>query len=589
MKKMIKVFWVVLLLLAMAACGSNEDSTTYEVLVNENIQTVFIVGDSFTAKSYFTIKGSDNSTITIEDSMIDTSNVDMTKAGTFDIFITFEGQTKKVTITVNEKPVTYTIEINEEISPKILKNSSNIDFTKYFIITDSNNKNIPVLETMLDISQVNLNEVGTYKVILSFNDLTKEIYLEVYEESDVPVTYEISINTHVSTTININESNVDFTKYFTITDSNNKNIPVTNAMLNLNELNLNKAGTYNISITYKDVTKTLSITVFEEPTTYDILINESLPTRFEINTDDIDFKAYFTILDNKGNQITVSNSMIDSTNVDYGVEGTYVVYILYQGIEKEISITFYKEEIIEDFDVLFDLIKNLEINNKGTATSKNQIRIKGTIFIDVKNETKLVFITDGKSVIRLYGDRMHNYTAPGNVYEVYGYYKSHIYQPTFEVVAPSKDIKKLNDETPITEINVKEVSLQEIVNLKRESFVENIENGYLQSLLKVKGYLQHDSSNSKRFDYALTTTIGYKKNITGHINNALYFKNDIAELRENPTPLEQVLIDYEVDPKKDDNIEVEIFGVIYDWNPDSKNWRIYVAEDMTIDYLTSKK
>lgn len=588
MKKMIKVFWVVLLLLAMAACGSNEDSTTYEVLVNENIQTVFIVGDSFTAKSYFTIKGSDNSTITIEDSMIDTSNVDMTKAGTFDISITFEGQTKKVTITVNEKPVTYTIEINDEISPKILKNSSNIDFTKYFIITDSNNKNIPVLETMLDISQVNLNEVGTYKVILSFNDLTKEIYLEVYEEIVVPISYEISINTNVSTTININESNVDFTKYFTITDSNNKNIPVTNAMLNLNELNLNKAGTYNISITYKDVTKTLIITVFEEPTTYDILINESLPTRFEINTDDIDFKAYFTILDNKGNQITVSNSMIDSSNVDYGVEGTYVVYILYQGIEKEISITFYKEEIIEDFDVLFDLIKNLEINNKGTATSKNQIRIKGTIFIDVQNETKLVFITDGKSVIRLYGDRMHNYTAPGNVYEVYGYYKSHIYQPTFEVVAPSKDIKKLNDETPITEINVKEVSLQEIVNLKRESFVENIENGYLQSLLKVKGYLQHDSSNSTRFDYALTTTIGYEKNITGHIKNALYFKNDIAELRDNPTPLEQVLIDYEVDPKKDDNIEVEIFGVIYDWNPDSKNWRIYVAEDMTIDYLTSK-
>ena len=588
MKKMIKVFWVVLLLLAMAACGSNEDSTTYEVLVNENIQTVFIVGDSFTAKNYFTIKGSDNSTITIEDSMIDTSNVDMTKAGTFDISITFEGQTKKVTITVNEKPVTYTIEINEEISPKILKNSSNIDFTKYFIITDSNNKNIPVLETMLDISQVNLNEVGTYKVILSFNDLTKEIYLEVYEEIVVPISYEISINTNVSTTININESNVDFTKYFTITDSNNKNIPVTNAMLNLNELNLNKAGTYNISITYKDVTKTLIITVFEEPTTYDILINESLPTRFEINTDDIDFKAYFTILDNKGNQITVSNSMIDSSNVDYGVEGTYVVYILYQGIEREISITFYKEEVIEDFDVLFDLIKNLEINNKGTATSKNQIRIKGTIFIDVQNETKLVFITDGKSVIRLYGDKMHNYTAPGNVYEVYGYYKSHIYQPTFEVVTPSKDIKKLNDETPITEINVKEVSLQEIVNLKRENFVENIENGYLQSLLKVKGYLQHDSSNSTRYDYALTTTIGYTKNNTGHINNALYFKNDIAEAWENLTPLEQVLIDYEVDPNKDVNIEVEIFGVIYDWNPDSKNWRIYVAEDMTIDYLTSE-
>ena len=238
----------------------------------------------------------------------------------------------------------------------------------------------------------------------------------------------------------------------------------------------------------------------------------------------------------------------------------------------------YEYEVIEDFDVLFTHIKNLELDSKGTATSTSQVTIKGTVYMDVKSETTLVYITDGKNFIKLHGDKIHNYTTPNQVYEVVGYYKSYLYQPTFEVITPSSDILALRDELPVTEITFKEVTLDEIVNLKKEDFFSNINNGYLQSMLHVKGYLQLDTHNSSKWDYALTINETYTKNDTQYINNALYFKNEVGEL-------ESILIDYEVDLEYE-NIEVDILGVIYDWNPNRKNWRLYVSDTLTLDFLT---
>ena len=58
------------------------------------------------------------------------------------------------------------------------------------------------------------------------------------------------------------------------------------------------------------------------------------------------------------------------------------------------------------------------------------------------------------------------------------------------------------------------------------------------------------------------------------------FKNEVGEL-------ENILIDYEVDLEFE-NIEVDIFGVIYDWNPNRKNWRLYVSDTLTFDFVTTQ-
>ena len=113
--------------------------------------------------------------------------------------------------------------------------------------------------------------------------------------------------------------------------------------------------------------------------------------------------------------------------------------------------------------------------------------------------------------------------------------------------------------------------------MKKEDFVSNINNGYLQSMLKITGYLQIDTHNSNKYDYCLTVGEKYSKNDTGYIKNGLYFKNDVEELEEH-------LVEYEVVTGYE-NQEIDIFGVIYDWNPNRKNWRIYVDDVLTVDNL----
>ena len=268
--------------------------------------------------------------------------------------------------------------------------------------------------------------------------------------------------------------------------------------------------------------------------------------------------------------------LLDQLSLGTKMSGMFVTKTIYDIGQHNVD---YENEVIEDFDLLFNLITQLELNDKGTATSTNSVTIKGTVYMDVENETTLVYITDGKSFIKLHGTKIHNYTSPNTVYEVTGNYKSYLYIPTFEVINSDTDITVLRDETPVTSISIKEVTLEEILNLKLENFITNINYGYLQSMLKLEGYLQLDTHNSTTWDYALTTQETYTKNNTQYINNGLYFKNDVDDL-------EDLLMDYEVDVDNE-NTKVSVLGVIYDWNPNRKNWRIYISDTLTSNFLES--
>lgn len=246
-------------------------------------------------------------------------------------------------------------------------------------------------------------------------------------------------------------------------------------------------------------------------------------------------------------------------------------YPCYENYLYDLGNHYQEEYLYNNFDLIFKMMNDLTLDSKGTVTSIYPIKVKGTVYMDVANETKLVFLTDGKNFIKLHGDKIHNYTAPGQVYEITAYYKVHQYIPSLEVENPESDIIRVDGEIVIDEIQVKEVELSEILALKRENFRYNLENGYLQSFLKVKGYLQYD-----REYYALTENIVEPKNDGNFLKSALYFKNNMFEFKDN-------LMDYEVGFGAE--IKIEIYGVIYDWNPDRKNWRIYVDVEKTLSNL----
>src|SRR5690554_3144870 len=69
---------------------------------------------------------------------------------------------------------------------------------------------------------------------------------------------------------------------------------------------------------------------------YEIVVNDELTTTFEVG-DKIDFKEYFVITDSNGNNINILDSMLDLSNVKMDEQGSFVVRINYEGIEKDIT------------------------------------------------------------------------------------------------------------------------------------------------------------------------------------------------------------------------------------------------------------
>lgn len=385
-------------------------------------------------------------------------------------------------------------------------------------------------------------------------------------DNNNPITYNITVNEELPRNFNIGISYIDFKPYFIITDSNGNKIPVLDSMIDISKVDFNNVGDYEVTITYMNVEESITIHIFEN-ITYEVNINEDLPTTFYVDSIPADFKTYFIITDSKSRTIDVKDDMIES-NVDLTKVGDYYIKLTYQNISETINIKVIDREIIS-LETVFSLIKDLPLDNKGTAISKEKIKVRGTIYMDVQNETSLVYLTDGKHFIKLHGEKIHNYTIEGNVYDITCNYKAHIYQPTLEVEEPSKDIKFIKDVEPVKEIEVKEVTLSEIVKLKRENFVDNLNKGYLQSMLKVTGYLHLDTHNSKNYDYVLTIQKTYKKNITGYIEDGLYFKNEHEHLTA-------YFDDYEI---------ISVYGVLYEWNTNRKNWLMYMDEELTIAYL----
>lgn len=850
--KYIKHLLILFLLMVLVSCTNNQD-TTYEIFINEEIPTNYLVGDEITYHDFFIIKDNLGNTITIDDSMLDTTDVNMNEAGTYIIKITYANRQEQVTIlvTLPDDDITYTLSINETKSTVIEINDPNIDFKEFFYITDSLNNNVEILDSMIDSSNVNLSTVGEYSLILNYLDESITLIITVAGNTPPEITYVININDSMSTKLTLGTTEIDFKKYFSIVDSLGNNIEVTDEMIDLSNVNFKTLGHFSVTLTYESMQKSIEFEViapdymyasdlfiseYSEGSSYNKYIeifngtgesvdlsnyslklfnNANTPAQYNLDLSGIledgellivyNGAANTTIKNNgdisnvvisfNGNdpialykddilidivgdlskavsngydigttkEATKDNTIIRSSNVfgpnatwtpnewvvlgfedytnikqhemDYYVapnipepveripdlfiseyfEGNgqykdskyieiynglgydvdlsvyglnlykdgikepsftqplngilkhndvYIVYapyslddikvagdlasevaffngrhaialtknnevidligvigeypedskgwlidgeigtanntlirdydvnapiatwnkdewyICYENYLYDIGVhnVTYEDEVITDFDILFDLIKKLELNDKGTATSSYEVTIKGTVYMDVKNETKIVYITDGKSFIKLHGDKMHNYTSPNTVYEVTGNYKAFQYIPTFEVIDPnSNNIVSLRDETPVSQIQVKEVSLSEILNMDLNDFVSNLNNGYLQSMIRVRGYLQLDTHNSSKWDYALTVDEVYTKNNTQYIKNGLYFKNDVDEL-------EDLLIDYEVDLDYD-NIEVDIVGVIYDWNPNRKNWRIYVSDTLTAEYI----
>lgn len=157
----------------------------------------------------------------------------------------------------------------------------------------------------------------------------------------------ITVDTSLQTTFEYGSSEPDWTTYITATDDVDGDITITAAMVNDDNVDMNRVGSFFVLFTVRDeagnkALKTIDINI-TDTTDPVITIDSTKPTEFEVGSNAPDFTTYVTVLDNVDGEIDVTTAMIDTTSVDMDTVGAFdVIYTVddYRGNETSETVTF---------------------------------------------------------------------------------------------------------------------------------------------------------------------------------------------------------------------------------------------------------
>ena len=175
-----------------------------------------------------------------------------------------------------------TLTINTSLSTTLTV-GDDVDFTKYFVITDKDGNAVSVTSEMLDLTKVDLTKAGTFDVVCTYDGLVVTATFVVNAKSEPLPTATITIDSKLPTTLTVGDD-VDFTKYFVITDKDGNAVSVTSEMLDLTKVDLTKAGTFDVVCTYDGVSATLTVKVNEKGETPDLTLADIFEKYADINT-----------------------------------------------------------------------------------------------------------------------------------------------------------------------------------------------------------------------------------------------------------------------------------------------------------------
>ncbi len=311
-----------------------EDTTKPVIVVNENdLPTTFEVNTSIPNwDDYFTYSDNSNEVYLVE---IDSSQFNITNLGTYTITITVTDNysnsttsTLEVTVVDTTAPV---IIVNPNSLPVSFEaGSSAPDWSTYFSVTDNYNLYTDLTIT-IDSSDFNNSTVGNYTIIITVTDTSNNsnssYLLTSVSDSTGPT---ITINEELPTTFEVGSSNPDWHDYFTIVDNSqsSENINIT---FDSDSFDINTIGAYHLHVIATDSSGNssssyLDVTVVDT-TSPTITINpSSLPTIFEVGTEEPDWSLYFTVSDNYYNNDDLTIS-IDTSKLFWYTLGTYEIII----------------------------------------------------------------------------------------------------------------------------------------------------------------------------------------------------------------------------------------------------------------------
>lgn len=172
-----KRFVILTFILFILTSCSNLNFNGHKFVVNTNLNRVLILGSELPDFKQYVTLFENGKSIAITDEMIDASRATTSKIGTFEIIYTYLDQEnkpykKQLIFTVISSKVEITnpkiVQIN--MTTTLERDSDTPDFKNYIKATDYQNQNIIITNEMVDTSQANLSQIGSFTVTYHVND-----------------------------------------------------------------------------------------------------------------------------------------------------------------------------------------------------------------------------------------------------------------------------------------------------------------------------------------------------------------------------------------------------------------------------------
>ncbi|MDK4451212.1 bacterial Ig-like domain-containing protein [Enterococcus casseliflavus] len=289
--------------------------------VNVHDSTVY-VGDNWEAEDNFdSALDKDGNSVDFQDLMIDASQADTSKAGSFEVTYTYEGVTSTAIVTVKEKMTAVNVHDSTIYVGDKWEAEDNFDNA-----LDKDGNDVALSDLTVDVSKADTSKAGSFDVTYTYDGVTSTATITVKEKMT-------AVNVHDST-IYVGDKWEAEDNFDNALDKDGNDVALSDLTVDASQSDTSKSGSFKVTYTYDGITSTATITVKEKMTAvnvHDSTIYVGDSWEAEDNFD--------SALDKDGNDVDFSALTVDARKADTSKSGSFKVTYTYDGITSTAIIT----------------------------------------------------------------------------------------------------------------------------------------------------------------------------------------------------------------------------------------------------------
>ncbi|MEB8400722.1 bacterial Ig-like domain-containing protein [Enterococcus casseliflavus] len=340
--------------------------------VNVHDSTIY-VGDNWEAEDNFdSALDKDGNDVALSDLTVDASKADTSKAGSFKVTYTYDGETSTATITVKEKMTAVNVHDSTIYVGDNWQAEDNFDSA-----LDKDGNLIDFQELTVDASKAETSKAGTFEVTYTYDGVTSTAIVTVKEKMT-------AVNVHDST-IYVGDNWEAEDNFDSALDKDGNDVALSDLTVDASKADTSKAGSFEVTYTYDGITSKAIVTVKEKMTA--INVHDSTIYVGDKWTAKENFD---NALDKAGKKVVYEDLTVDASQVDPSKAGSYEVSYSYDGITVTATVTV-KEKPSQE--------KPADDSTHATPEQEKENQKKTTP--DSKKHVTLPKTNENKSVVEL--------------------------------------------------------------------------------------------------------------------------------------------------------------------------------------------